>query len=203
MNYEKIILELLSRIQNLEEIVGLHEKRFAHLDDSGEGLDEDDKEIEEMSTQEKYKRNFARDRAIEILREQFPDHEVEKAKRVDGSGINMVNNETNDKLTIKFYFSKTAFNRTRGYEYGYYLVRLNSLALAKPKYCIFSMVDSNDAWSFIVLENEEIFKFYYERGENKNEELQLYIRVQDDRAFILLSDETEEVVQLDNWDIIK
>ena len=203
MNYEKIILELMSRIQNLEEIVGLHEKRLALIDDCDENLDVDPGEAEEVSNQERYKRTDARDEAIRILSEKFPDHKVKKALREDGSGINMVDQETNDKLTIKFYFSKMAHNRTQGYEYGYYLVRLKELARVNPKFCLFSMIDSNDELSFIVLENEEMFKSYYEREHNEDDELQLYIRIQGDSAVVSFNDGSEEVIKLGNWDIIK
>lgn len=110
MNYESVILELLSRIQILEKKVEVLELRDT------EEKNETSKEIELEDEQEqetvlengkKISRSVARELAIHQLRHLNKDFAFEVANREDGSGIVAKSKDGKQKFIIKFLFSKS------------------------------------------------------------------------------------------------
>jgi len=199
MKYENVILELMSRIQNLEESIKKLDQRLAFYETGDEVIKDNNYGCINKS---KYTRTDARNRAIEIIQNLFPDFKVEKAKRSDGSGIKIVNMETNDIRLIKLYHSKSVLNRSGGYEYGYHFVRLEELSKINPKFCLFSIIDIQGRWHFLIFNTADVFD-YYEKKKYENYELQLYFSIQGDRAFELRGEEDENVTEhLENWKIL-
>ena len=91
MNYDKIILELLSRVQNLEEEIGAVKLKIL--------AESDDETFDEIGIT----RSEARDAAIKELQKRFPNYIVEKAPRVHGSGIQIHLPSRKQPHFIKFY----------------------------------------------------------------------------------------------------
>lgn len=97
MNYDKIILELLSRVQVLEEQMADVKTELASRDDYEEDANEGDYGHGDIT------RSQARDKAIEIIQSKFPDYVVDKASRKEGSGIKVHKPDAKRPLIIKFY----------------------------------------------------------------------------------------------------
>jgi len=202
MNYEKIILELMSRIQYLEEAIEKLEYRVSQIDVIG-----DERSTEtEVNENTKYTRTDARNRIISRISEEYPDYSVERASRADGSGIRVINLETGDQYIIKYYHSKTVLNKTEGFEYGDHFIRVRELLDTYPKFCIFSLVDSSDRWYYFIYEIEELLQYHHDRSQAKNDDvMHLYFSIQSDEAFITTGRDVgrENVSKhLDNWSIL-
>jgi hypothetical protein len=139
---------------------------------------------------------------MKFIAEQLDSYKVLIANRSEGSGIKIVNMETNSIALIKIYHSKTVQNRSAGYEHGYHIVRLEELARKNPMFCLFSLVDLHDKWHFLVFNTADIFD-YYDRKKYDSDELQLYFSIQGNNAYELRGDEREDVTKhLENWEIL-
>mgnify|MGYP001288027043 CR=1 FL=1 len=149
MNYDKIILELLSRVQVLEEQMADVKTELASRDDYEEDANEGDYGHGDIT------RSQARDKAIEIIQSKFPDYVVDKASRKEGSGIKVHKPDAKRPLIIKFYHSKSFEHRSGSYEHSWHVVRLNDVIGTIVDLCMFSYVDSHGNWNFFIYEPDE------------------------------------------------
>lgn len=187
MNYDKIILELLSRVQNLEEEVAkLRSEREAPAP-------EEDGESEEEGG---VTRTRARDMAIAELKKRFPEYVVEKAPRRDGSGILIYTPKSRQPYRIKFYHS-----RVYPGGHGWHVVRLDEVM--DLSYCIFSLLDESGGWHFFLYGTDELGAYRDEyRADKDDDTLHLYFSVQDGRAAESRESTVDVTDHLDNWDVL-
>jgi len=86
MNYEKIILEMLSRIKDLEEKVDMLQD-YMNAQENNE--DDENEELDSENLTQKKKesgRKLSRQEIMRILKEQY-NFNVRKGNRSEGSGI--------------------------------------------------------------------------------------------------------------------
>lgn len=197
MNYDRIILELLSRVQILEEQMANVKAELHSRDHDSEDETVDENELSDFT------RSQARDRAIKIIKSKYPDYFVEKASRKEGSGLKVHKPDSNRSLIIKFYHSKTFAHRSNDFEHGWHVVRLNDVIGTVIDFCMFSLVDSKGNWNFFIYGPDELGMYYDENRNSDNDMLHLYFVVNDDKAIEVRESTVDVSDHLNNWDILK
>lgn len=197
MNYDRIILELLNRVQILEEQMAEVKAELSSRDD--------DFEDEEENEQGEFTRSQAREKAIKIIQSKYPNYLVEKASRKEGSGIKVHKPDPSSKrpIIIKFYHSKTFKHRSGEYEHGWHVVRLRDVLGTFIDYCMFSIVDSKGNWNFLIYEPSELGQYYEENRSSDNDILHLYFVVKDGKATEVRENTVDVSDHLNNWEILK
>ena len=208
MSYERIILELMGRIQSLEETAVALDQRISLIE-----CEEDEHiESDSVSSTEKITRTAARNEAIARIQELDPDYIVEKAKRNEGSGIKVCRYELDAKPTviIKFYHSKIyqpdsgLVKQPDGYEHGWHIVRLNDIMNSIYDLCLFSMCDTNGKWHFFLFSPAQLGIYRDENRANaKDDELWLNFSVQGDSVYELREKKVDVAKHYNNWDVIR
>lgn len=196
MNYDKIILELMSRVQMLEEQMG---ELKAELQ-SHKSVDEDE---ECDNEQGEFTRSQARDKAIKMIQAKFPDYYVEKASRSEGSGIKIIkpDKSSDNAIIIKFYHSKTHEHRTS--ENSWHSVNLNEIIGTIFNYCLFSVADKNGDCNYFLYKPAELGIYRDENRSVNNDILHLYFVVKDGKATEIREKTIDVTDHLNNWDILK
>lgn len=187
LNYDKIILELLSRVKDLEDEMAQVKARLTSDVEAEEGLEEGGG----------ITRSLARERAIQELQKRFPDYLVRKASRKDGSGILL-------QLPSHKTPCKIKFSHSRVYETGHswHTIRLTEI-IDEVSYCMFSVVDASDTWHFFIYGTDEL-KAYNKahRTVSDADILHLYFSVQGGRAIEKREDIVDVTDHLDNWQVL-
>ncbi len=199
MNYDKIILELLSRVQTLEEQMAEVKSELANRYDEHEDDDED------VARQDEVTRSQAREKAIKIIQSKFPDYLVEKASRKEGSGIKVIKPDIDSKRTIfiKFFHSKTYEHRTGAFEHAWHTVNLNDIIGTYIDYCMFSVLDKNGNWNFLIYEPDELGMYNEQNRSAKSELLHLYFVIEDGKAKEVRENTVDVTDHLNNWDVLR
>lgn len=199
MNYDKIILELLSRVQTLEEQVAELKSDLT----SGRELYEDEP-VEDVR-QGEYTRTQAREQAIKIIKSKYPDYFIEKASRKEGSGIKIIKPDFESKraIIIKFFHSKTYTDNTSDIESAWHTVNLDDIIGTFIDVCMFSMVDSKGNWNFFMYEPAELGIYNEQNRSGQSNILHLYFIVKDGRATEVRENTIDVTKHLNNWDILK
>jgi hypothetical protein len=197
MNYDKIILELLSRVQVLEEQMADVKAELASRADYEEDIDEEDYDRGDIT------RTEARDKAIEIIQSKFPDYIADKALRKEGSGIKIYKPDAKRPLIIKFYHSKSFEHRSSSYEHSWHVVRLNDVIGTIIDLCMFSYVDSNGNWNFFIYEPDELGIYNKENRSGYSDILHLYFVVKDGKAYEVRENTVDVSDHMNNWDMLK
>lgn len=200
MNYDKIILELLSRVQILEEQMAEVKSELANRYDEHEDDDEED-----VARQGEVTRSQAREKAIKIIQSKFPDYLVEKASRKEGSGIKVIKPDIDSKraIFIKFFHSKTYEHRTGAFEHAWHTVNLNDIIGTYIDYCMFSVLDKNGNWNFLIYEPDELGLYNEQNRSAKSELLHLYFVIEDGKAKEVRENTVDVTDHLNNWDVLR
>lgn len=198
MNYDRMILELLNRVQLLEEQMS---EVKAEL--SSQVVDDEEDDTVEEDGQEVFTRSQARERAMKQIQGKFPDYLVGKASRKEGSGIKVYRPNSKRPILIKFYHSKSFEHRSGDFEHSWHVVKLNDVLGTIFDLCMFSMVDSNGNWNFFIFEPDEIGIYYDENRSSDNDILHLYFAVQDGKATEVRENTVNVSDHLNNWDVLK
>lgn len=196
MNYDRIILELMSRVQNLEEQLVEVKNELAYR------KDEDFEELD--NEQEEFTRSQARDKAIKTIQSKFPDYLVEKASRKEGSGIKVIKSDKNSKkaIIIKFYHSKIHEHKG-GLDHAWHTINLDEIIGSIYDFCLFSVVDKNGDWNFFIYEPDEL-GFYRDENRSTNSELfHLYFSIKDGKAIETRENNIDVTEHLNNWHVLK
>lgn len=199
MNYDKIILELLSRVQTLEEQISEVKAKLAtHADDYED-------EVDQCDGQDEVTRSKARDKAIKIIQSKFPDYFVEKASRKEGSGIKVIKSDATSKraIILKFFHSKTYEHRTGGYEHAWHTINLDDIIGTYIDYCIFSVVDKKGDWNFLIYEPSELGIYNDENRSANSELLHLYFVIENGKAKEVRENTIDVTDHLNNWEVLK
>ncbi|KNZ41855.1 hypothetical protein [Acetobacterium bakii] len=198
MNYDTIIVELLSRVQSLETEMEYVKNEFAlRFEEENEVIED---EVDDL---EVFTRSQAREKAIEIITEKFPDYFAQKAKRNEGSGIKVSKSYTNRPLLIKFYHSKSFPDRSGNSEHGWHVVRIDEVLGNYVDLCMFSLVDLDGNWNYLIYDPNEIAMYNEDNRLNASNELHLYFSVQDGKAVEVREDTIDVTDHLNNWSIIE
>lgn len=199
MNYDRIILELMSRVQTLEEEM---EEVKSKLSKRNQILEDEENEEGE---QEDYTRSQARNEAIKIIKSKYPDYFVDKASRKEGSGIKIIKPDAGSKraIIIKFFHSKTYEHRSGDLEHGWHTVKLEDIIGTYIDLCMFSIVDSEGNWNFFMYEPAELGIYNEENRANKSDLLHLYFVVKDGKGLEVRENTVDVTDHLNNWNILK
>lgn len=200
MNYDRIILELLNRVQILEEQIAEIKAEFSSR---GDDFEDDNSDGDEENEQDEITRSQARDKAMKIMQSKNPDYLVQKASRKEGSGIKVHKPNPNVKkpIIIKFYHSKT--HNSGEFEHGWHVVRLDDVLGTVIDYCMFSIVDSKGDWNFFIYEPDELGMYYEDNRSSDNDILHLYFVVKGGKATEVRENPVDVSDHLNNWDILK
>lgn len=204
MNYDKIILELMSRVQELEEqMMDVKSEINSIKAIDNKIIEEPDEESE--SDSEEFTRSQARKKAMEIIEQRFPDHLVMKANRTEGSGIKILKSDISEKrpVIIKFFHSKTYEHRSKTFEHAWHTVNLEEIIGTLYDFCLFSIADSNGDWHFLIFEPAELGIFRDENRSVDSDQLHLYFVVKDGVAKEVRENEVDVTDHLNNWDAFK
>ena len=189
MNYDKIILELLSRVQNLEDEVdklkGMalspEAELAAEAEENGGGIT----------------RSQARDYAISQLKARFPEYVVQKAGRKDGSGILL--NLPGHKVPCKIKFSYSRVYQTKN---SWHSIRLSEV-MDEVSYCLFAVAEDDGTWHFFLYGTDELLAYSENhRLDPSAETLHLYFHVEDGKAVERRETPVDVTDHLDNWDVL-
>ena len=198
MNYDTIILELLSRVQALEsQMADVKAELAARCEEDG-----DDEIDEEIDGQEGYTRSQAREKAMEIIQKRFPNYVVDKASRKEGSGIKVFKPNTKRPVIIKFYHSKSFEHRSGNFEHGWHVVRIDDVIGTVIDLCMFSLVDASGNWNFFIYEPDEIGMYNEENRSSVGNVLHLYFSLQNGKAIEVREETIDVTDHLNNWDVL-
>jgi hypothetical protein len=203
MNYEKIILEMFVRIQELETTVSLLEQRLTAIERE-DNICNDAEENKKVTTQDKIKRSEARQNAIDIIKEFYQEKNYEPyvAKRDEGSGIRVDRLDDDDYLLIKFYYSKTFPRQSGKYDSGWHVVDAKEIRRGSHySIHLFSMVDSKGEWHYFMFTQQELHDYFSNQREKEyNDDLwRLQFSVQDGVAYELREDQNPITEHYNNW----
>lgn len=201
MNYDKIILELMSRVQNLEEeIVEVKDElKSLKYKDFGDGIDDTDNE------QEDFTRLQARDKAMKIIKSKFPDYFVEKASRKEGSGIKVIKSDKNSKraIIIKFFHSKIYEHKSGTFDHAWHTINLDEIIGSIYDFCLFSVVDKNGEWNFFIYGPDELGLYRDENRSTNSELFHLYFSIKEGKATEIREKTIDVTDHLNNWNVLK
>lgn len=190
MSNDSIVLELLGRVQKLEERVRLLEGKV----ESQEYVQEE--ESEERVEQTLVTRANSRDYVSDRLQQENPQFIIRKANREEGSGLILTDAQEN-KLTLKYYYSRSFHD----YPSGWHTVDISDIEN-----------ESFDIYAFTVSYQEEYFVFFYTRDElksfvsrkklNSSTKYYFYFHIKKDGKIVEVRDNEEDVSKYyDRWDL--
>lgn len=203
MNYEKIILELFGRVQELETTVSLFEQRLTAIEGDNDVCNGSE-ENKKMTAQDKIKRSEARQNAMDIIREFYQDKNYEPyvAKRNEGSGIRVDRLDDDDYLLIKFYHSKTFPRQAGKYDSGWHVVDAEEIRRGTHlSLYLFSMVDSAGEWHYFMFTQQELLDYFSNHREKEIDDdlWRLQFSVQDGVAYELREELNPVTEHYNNW----
>lgn len=187
MNYDKIILELLSRVQTLEEDVAILKSNQRNL---SEEIDPEFTEGDEMT------RSQAREIAMSKLKTKFPSCVLTKATRAEGSGIKIAEAHSKETKLIKFYYSRT-------YDSGssWYTIQLDEIKEIVD-YCLFAMYTAGE-WNYFIFNTDDLVKYSQKNREDQANKVHLYFTIENNKAYEVRENKIDITEHWNNWDIIK
>lgn len=201
MNYDKIILELLSRVQILEEqmVDVKNDLTSCKYEENEDDIDEAKNELGDFT------RSQAREKAMKIIQSKFPDYLVEKASRREGSGIKIIKSDAKAKnaIIIKFFHSKTYEHRSGAFEHAWHTINLNEIIGTIYDFILFSVSDKNGDWNFLLYEPDELGIFRDENRSANSELLHLYFVIKDGKATEVREKTIDVTNHLNNWNVLK
>ena len=192
MNYDKIILELMTRIQSLEQVVSELLQKMSAIELNDEPREEGKR---------KFSRSYARHIAIEKIKELYPEYESEKALRIKGGGI-LVNKPGFPQKIIKFSHSRTFQHQEGWFEHGWHSVLIDEVLYGIYDLCLFSMYDSKGEWHFFLFKPDDISEYSKKNRSGGGNELHLYFSVQGGNAYELREKKVDVTEFYNNWDLI-
>ena len=203
MNYEKIILEMLSRIKDLEEKVDMLQD-YMNAQENNE--DDENEELDSENLTQKKKesgRKLSRQEIMRILKEQY-GFNVRKGNRSEGSGI--VATRNGKSYNIKVSYSRSYFDYVNEEVIcsGWHTLFEKEINNPNFTFFIFVVVDAEQKFHYFIFRREDIIKKFNYKVFDVNNKLHFYFRVTKDGK-PLESRETEKDMSAyyNNWDIFK
>ena len=189
MSNDSIVLELFSRVQQLEEKVRFLEGRVESQEYAQEESDEN------LGKQTLITRANSRDYVAERLKTENPGFNVRKACREEGSGLVLTNGQ-NKELILKYYYSKSFLE----YPSGWHTMDVSDLEN-----------DNFDIYVFTVSYKEEYFVFFFTKDElrsyvskkrlNSTTRYYFYFRIQNNKIIEVRDEEYDVSHFYDRWNL--
>lgn len=203
MNYEKIILEMLGRIKDLEEKVDMLQEYMREQEDN-EGNESEDQDGENVTQETKESgRKLSRREIMRILKEKY-GFSVRKGNRGEGSGI--VATRDGKSYNIKVSYSRSYFDYVSEEVIcsGWHTLFEKEIDNPDFPYFIFVVADAEQKFHYFIFKREDIIKEFDYKVYDANRKLHFYFRVRKDgRPFELRETEKDMSAYYNNWDIFK
>lgn len=189
MSNDSIVLELFSRVQQLEEKVRFLEGRVENQPYVYEENDED------QVKQTLITRANSRDYVAERLKRENPGFNIRKACREEGSGLVLTRGQEKE-LILKYYYSKSFLD----YPSGWHTIDISDLEN-----------DNFDIYVFTVSYKEEYFVFFFTKEElrsyvskkklNSTTKYYFYFRIQNNKIVEVRDDEYDVSHFYNRWNL--
>jgi hypothetical protein len=204
MNYEKIILEMLERIKNLEEKVELLEEfreSFANTDEECEETDavhlgNSGKENDISG------KNKSRQEIMKILTNEY-GFSVRKANRREGSGL--VATKNGKSYGIKVSYSRSYF------EYldeellccGWHAVTKKDIENKNVSFYIFVVEGEKKDYHYFIFSREDLYAYCFSQDDSPQKKVHLHFRVnREGMPYEARDGVTDMSAHYNNWKII-
>lgn len=194
MNYETIILELMSRVQTLEQKVKVLEEQKENY----EMLIEEDG-FEEQDRETKITRSIARQHVMDTIKRKYGYLDVQKGNRAKQADIILTVN-TGDKkgkeLLGKFYYSKSFHD----FPSGWHTVKEADLEKNHIDFHIFTVSYENQFYNFL-FSHEELKQFVQKKSKDSSDQYYFYFHVNDGKKTENRDSERDVQFNYENWDL--
>ncbi len=194
MNYETIILELMSRVQTLEQkVLVLEEQKEKYeilLEE--DGFEEQDRDI-------KITRSVARQHVMDTIKRKYGYLDVKKGNRAKQADIILtVNNGDNKGKEIlgKFYYSKSFHD----FPSGWHTVRETDLEKDHIAFHVFTVAYDNKFYNFIY-SHEELKQYVQKKAKDSSGQYYFYFHVNDGKKTENRDGERDVQFNFENWDL--
>lgn len=200
MNYEKIILEMLERIKNLEEKVDMLE------DFKNELEDKDYDEVTEITSETGTKvsgRKLSLIEIMKILHEKYGLN-VRKGNRSEGGGI--VISKNGKSYNIKVSFSRSYFDDAKEEVIccGWHTLFEKEINNTNFPFFIFVIADAENKFHYFIFTREEIIKEFDYKVHDANKKLHFYFTVRKDGSPVELRETEKDMsTHYSAWDKFK
>jgi hypothetical protein len=203
MNYETIILELLSRVQNLEQKATLLEQKIIVLEQKNEKVisitEEDDRDIEEQDEETKVTRSIARQHAIDMIKSRYGYFDVQKGNRAVKADLILTVKEGKQKgkkLLGKFYYSKSHLD----FPSGWHTVKKADLENNHLDFHIFTVSYENKFFNFLFT-HDGLKQYVQKKMMDSSDQYYFYFQVVDGKKIENRDGERDVHPYFENWDL--
>jgi len=194
VNYDKIIIELLDRIKNLETKVDRINEQINLKNEISTEV------IEEKNS---ITRSQARDKAMNEIMKRYPDYFVDRARREEGNGIKILTpyKGGNTGVIIKFIYSKI-YNNADGSKSYWHKVNLDEVIGSYYSFVMFALMDENGLFNFFVFKPDEL-GIYRDNNRKKTDNpiLHLYFKINNNKAFEVREEKVDVTDKLNDWSV--
>ncbi|MGG0888133.1 hypothetical protein [Brevibacillus parabrevis] len=193
MNYESVILELLSRVQKLES-------RVEHLENSKAVQAPHPQQEEDDEGDLKITRSTARQFVMDKLEKIYSFLDVQKGTRASGADILIKMNSGDMKgktLKAKFYYSKSHLP----FPSGWHTVKQADLENDDLEMHIFTVSYQNRYHNFFFTQ-EHLRKFVESKKMDSSNQYYFYFHVHDDKQLETRDGEKDVSSTYENWEMV-
>jgi hypothetical protein len=197
MNYETIILELMSRVQTVEQKV----KNLEEQNEKYKVLIEDlkDKDFDEQDEDIKVTRSVARQHAMDMIKKRYEFLDVKKGNRATRADIILTVNSDKKKgkqLLGKIYYSKSHWD----FPAGWHTVKETDLENDQLDFHIFSVSYENKFYNFLFT-HEELKQYVKKKAKDSSDQYYFYFQVVDGKKIENRDGERDVQLNFENWDL--
>lgn len=188
MKYDKIILEMLRRIQTLEEQVSMLVEKDA------------EKNEEAISETKESGRKLSRLEIIKILSEKY-GLKARKGNRSEGSGV--VVSKDDKSYNIKVSYSRSYPDYVDDVICaGWHTLLEKEIDNEDFSFFIFVVGDAEHNYHYFIFKREDIIKEFNYKVYDANRKLHFYFRVKNDGRPVELREEEKDMsIFYNNWDV--
>jgi hypothetical protein len=188
MKYDKIILEMLRRIQTLEEQVSMLVEKDA------------EKNEEAISETKESGRKLSRLKIIKILSEKYGLN-ARKGNRSEGSGV--VVSKDDKSYNIKVSYSRSYPDYVDDVICaGWHTLLEKEIDNEDFSFFIFVVGDAEHNYHYFIFKREDIIKEFNYKVYDANRKLHFYFRVKNDGRPVELREEEKDMsIFYNNWDV--
>jgi hypothetical protein len=197
MNYETIILELMSRVQTVEQKVQILEEQNEKYKILIEELK--DKGFQEQEEENKVTRSVARQHAMDMIKKRYQYFDVEKGNRATRADIILTVNKGADEgkqLLGKFYYSKSHLDHVS----GWHTVKEVDLELDHLDFHIFTVAYENEFYSFLFT-HEELKRYVQKKVKDSSDQYYFYFQIVAEKKIENRDGERDVQFNFENWDL--
>ncbi|MED5076391.1 hypothetical protein P9851_03555 [Geobacillus stearothermophilus] len=196
MNYETIILELMTRVQALEQKVKILEEKNKKYDDVIEMI-KNNKDFEEQDEEIKITRSIARQQVMNKIANLYKYLDVKKGNRATRADIILtVNNGENkgEQFFGKFYYSKSHLE----YPAGWHTVKAVDLENDNLDFHIFTVSHEDKFYNFLFT-HEELKQYVQQKKMDSSDQYYFYFQVVNGKAIENRDGERNVQSNFENW----